>query len=70
MFDKLKNVFKKIIFSWLIYYEKYGKKNQLKIYDFSNYLISLKKKVNDFKNSFFKSIAIFFFFYSLILLPF
>ena len=44
MFDKLKNVFKKIIFSCLIYYEKYGKKNQLKIYDFSNYLISLKKK--------------------------
>ena len=69
MFDKLKNVLKKIIFSCLIYYEKYGKKNQLKTYAFSNYLISLKKKVNDFKNSFLKSIIIFFF-YSLILLPF
>ena len=44
MFDKLKNVLKKIILSCLIYYEKYGKKNQLKTYAFSNYLISLKKK--------------------------
>ena len=48
-----KNVFKKIIFLCLIYYEKYEKKNQLKTYVFSNYLIIPKKKVNYFEFFFF-----------------